>query len=102
MHLAGRDLRSIKCSCTDVSDSNLHGPSGNSIRRGAHVLSPSLLRDFLLLLLCRAVQVREVADTAVGLLKDYNRRTLDVIAARIYFYYSWAYECLGRLADVRR
>jgi hypothetical protein len=47
-------------------------------------------------------QAREVADTAVGLLKAHNRRTLDVIAARIYFYYSWAYECLNRLADVRR
>jgi hypothetical protein len=49
-----------------------------------------------------APQAREVADTAVGLLKAHNRRTLDVIAARIYFYYSWAYECLNRLADVRR
>jgi hypothetical protein len=38
----------------------------------------------------------------VGLLKDHNRRTLDVIGARIYFYCSYAYECLGRLADVRR
>lgn len=49
----------------------------------------------------RHTQAREVADTAVGLLKVHNRRTLDVIAARIYFYYSWAYECLNRLADVR-
>jgi 26S proteasome regulatory subunit N3 len=48
------------------------------------------------------LQAREVADTAVGLLKGHNRRTLDAIAARIYFYYSWAYESLGRLADVRR
>jgi 26S proteasome regulatory subunit N3 len=38
----------------------------------------------------------------VGLLKGHNRRTLDVIAARIYFYYSWAYECLGQLVEVRR
>lgn len=52
-------------------------------------------------MLC-CVQAREVADTAVGLLKEHNRRTLDVIAARIYFYYSWAYECLGQLAAVRR
>lgn len=49
-----------------------------------------------------APQAREVADTAVGLLKAHNRRTLDVITARIYFFYSWAYECLNRLADVRR
>lgn len=49
-----------------------------------------------------APQAKEVADTAVCLLKGHNRRTLDVIAARIYFYYSWAYECLGQLVDVRR
>jgi hypothetical protein len=35
-------------------------------------------------------------------LKEFNRRTLDVIASRIYFYYSWAYECAGALAEVRR
>ncbi|KAF6258690.1 26S proteasome regulatory complex [Scenedesmus sp. NREL 46B-D3] len=46
-------------------------------------------------------QAREVADTAVGLLQQHNRRTLDAIGARIYFYYSWAYECTGALADVR-
>lgn len=46
-------------------------------------------------------QAREVADTAVSLLKEHNRRTLDVIGSRIYFYYSWAYECTGALADVR-
>uniref|UniRef100_A0A383WN77 PCI domain-containing protein n=1 Tax=Tetradesmus obliquus TaxID=3088 RepID=A0A383WN77_TETOB len=46
-------------------------------------------------------QAREVADAAVGLLQQHNRRTLDAIGARIYFYYSWAYECTGALADVR-
>eukprot|EP00878_Enallax_costatus_P015837 GHUV01016597.1.p1 GENE.GHUV01016597.1~~GHUV01016597.1.p1 ORF type:complete len:401 (+),score=128.17 GHUV01016597.1:196-1398(+) len=46
-------------------------------------------------------QACEVADTAVSLLKEHNRRTLDVIGSRIYFYYSWAYECMGALADVR-
>jgi hypothetical protein len=48
------------------------------------------------------LQAREVADAAVGLLQQHNRRTLDAIGARIYFYYSWAYECTGALADVRR
>ncbi len=34
-------------------------------------------------------------------LRDFNRRTLDVIAARIYFYLSWAHENAGSLADIR-
>eukprot|EP00879_Flechtneria_rotunda_P013605 GHRR01014211.1.p1 GENE.GHRR01014211.1~~GHRR01014211.1.p1 ORF type:complete len:482 (+),score=152.15 GHRR01014211.1:911-2356(+) len=46
-------------------------------------------------------QAREVADTAINLLREHNRRTLDVIGSRLYFYYSWAYECTGALADVR-
>jgi 26S proteasome regulatory subunit N3 len=67
---------------------------------------PQAIRLCLLLLLlhvCSApLQAREVADAAVGLLQQHNRRTLDSIGARIYFYYSWAYECTGALADVRR
>lgn len=48
------------------------------------------------------MQARDVADSAVERLKDFNRRTLDVIGARIYFYYSWAYECTDAIADIRR
>lgn len=32
----------------------------------------------------------------------FNRRTLDAIAARIYFYYAWAHEKTGQLGAVRR
>jgi 26S proteasome regulatory subunit N3 len=35
-------------------------------------------------------------------LAEFNRRTLDVIAARIYFYFSLAYELTGELASIRR
>lgn len=35
-------------------------------------------------------------------LAEFNRRTLDVIAARLYFYYSLAYELTGELASIRR
>ncbi len=35
-------------------------------------------------------------------LAEFNRRTLDVIAARIYFYYSLTYELTGELASIRR
>lgn len=48
-----------------------------------------------------SVQAREVGDTALALLRSYNRRTLDVIGSRLYFYTSWAYECSGNLEALR-
>lgn len=43
-----------------------------------------------------------VADAALARLAACNRRTLDVIAARIYFYYSYAHEAAGQLDSIRR
>lgn len=47
-------------------------------------------------------QAKEVSLKALERLSMLNRRTLDGIAARIYFYYAWSHEQLGQLADVRR
>lgn len=47
-------------------------------------------------------QAKAVADQALVRLSAFNRRTLDTIAARIYYFYSLAYEMLGNLADIRR
>ncbi|KXZ51995.1 hypothetical protein GPECTOR_10g1017 [Gonium pectorale] len=44
---------------------------------------------------------KAVADNAVSRLSSINRRTLDVIAARIYYYYGLAYEQSGDLASIR-
>lgn len=46
-------------------------------------------------------QARTLSDLALTRLKAFNRRTLDVIGARIFFYYSMAAEQLGQLAEVR-
>lgn len=48
------------------------------------------------------VQAKEVTTAAVQRLSEFNRRTLDTLASRIYFYYSWSYECCNALADIRR
>lgn len=47
-------------------------------------------------------QAQALAAAAVERLGDFNRRTLDVIASRIYFYLSLAHERTGTLADIRR
>ncbi|GLI66345.1 hypothetical protein VaNZ11_010128 [Volvox africanus] len=58
----------------------------------------------VLILLCDSKQyqmARRVAENAIARLAQLNRRTLDVIAARIYFYYSLSYEQGGDLASIR-
>jgi len=49
----------------------------------------------------KAQQAKEVSIKALQRLSTLNRRTLDTIAARIYFYYAWSHEQTGQLADVR-
>lgn len=44
---------------------------------------------------------KETSHQALARLSAFNRRTLDVIAARICFYYSWSHECTGALEDIR-
>lgn len=41
------------------------------------------------------------AKKSVEFVERFNRRTLDLIAARIFFYLSWTYECTGTLSEVR-
>ncbi|GLJ22636.1 hypothetical protein SUGI_0426030 [Cryptomeria japonica] len=38
---------------------------------------------------------------AISRLKQLNRRTLDVLAARLYFYYSYSYELTDSLVEIR-
>jgi len=47
-------------------------------------------------------QAKALVTEALKRLAGFNRRTLDALAARLYFYYSWAHECTGTLADIRR
>lgn len=49
----------------------------------------------------RFAEAKVVADYAVTRLSTFNRRTLDSISARIFYFYSLAYESLGQLADIR-
>lgn len=48
------------------------------------------------------LQAKEVVTAGVKRVADFNRRTLDGLAARLYFYYSLAHEQTNTLADIRR
>ncbi|XP_022884528.1 uncharacterized protein LOC111401155 isoform X2 [Olea europaea var. sylvestris] len=39
--------------------------------------------------------------TSIARLKNLNRRTVDVLASRLYFYYSLSYELTGDLAEIQ-
>ena len=48
------------------------------------------------------VQAKSCAAQAVQFLQKHNRRSLDILASRLYFYYSLSYERTNSLAEIRR
>ncbi|XP_039069402.1 probable 26S proteasome non-ATPase regulatory subunit 3 [Hibiscus syriacus] len=46
-------------------------------------------------------QAKACSSASIARLKNLNRRTFDVLAARLYFYYSLCYELTGSLAEIR-
>ena len=48
------------------------------------------------------LQAQAVVTVAVKRVTEFNRRTLDAIAARLYFYLSLTHEHSGTLSDIRR
>ncbi|GMH40864.1 hypothetical protein BSKO_08768 [Bryopsis sp. KO-2023] len=87
-------------------DSNGAAMETSSSSPGLNVLPEvemyCLLISQMYLVTCKEFQLgREVSDFAVTAIAKYNRRTLDQISARIYFYYSWIYESLGMLSEIR-
>lgn len=60
-----------------------------------------LLTSMLLLDAEKYEAARLVSDRAVARLSDFNRRTLDTIASKLFFNLSLAYERLDRLSEIR-
>ncbi|KOM51685.1 hypothetical protein LR48_Vigan09g034400 [Vigna angularis] len=46
-------------------------------------------------------EAKACSSASIVWLKNTNRRTVDVIASRLYFYYSYSYELTGDLAEIR-
>ncbi|KAL7206979.1 hypothetical protein ACSBR2_019637 [Camellia fascicularis] len=46
-------------------------------------------------------EAKACSSASIARLKNLNRRTIDVLAARLYFYYSLSYELTGDLAEIR-
>ena len=48
-----------------------------------------------------ALQAHQLTQVAMQRISEFNRRTLDALAARIYFYWAWTTEKTGELAAIR-
>ncbi|AES74064.1 putative proteasome component (PCI) domain, 26S proteasome regulatory subunit [Medicago truncatula] len=46
-------------------------------------------------------EAKACSSASVAWLKNVNRRTVDVIASRLFFYYSYSHELTGDLAEIR-
>ncbi|KAL4358713.1 hypothetical protein AHAS_Ahas08G0004900 [Arachis hypogaea] len=71
-----------------------------------HLLPEIEIYCYLLVLLFlidqkRYNEAKACSSASIVLLKNLNRRTVDVIASRLYFYYSYSYELTGDLAEIR-
>lgn len=47
-------------------------------------------------------QAKSCSSASITRLKNINRRTVDALACRLYFYYSYSYELTNSLAEIRR
>lgn len=46
-------------------------------------------------------QAKACSSASIARIKNLNRRTIDILASRLYFYYSLSYELTGDLAAIR-
>ncbi|GAB2289254.1 hypothetical protein Dimus_023559 [Dionaea muscipula] len=73
---------------------------------GKHLLPELEIYCNLLVLLFlidqkRYNEAKACSSASIARLKSLNRRTLDVLASKLYLYYSLAYELIGDLAEIR-
>ncbi|ONK57650.1 uncharacterized protein A4U43_C09F2670 [Asparagus officinalis] len=46
-------------------------------------------------------EAKACSSASIARLKNINRRTVDILASRLYFYYSYSYELTNNLAEIR-
>lgn len=47
------------------------------------------------------MQAKACSAASIDRLKNLNKRTVDVLASKLYFYYSLSYELTNNLSDIR-
>eukprot|EP00252_Welwitschia_mirabilis_P008520 TRINITY_DN2041_c0_g1_i1.p1 TRINITY_DN2041_c0_g1~~TRINITY_DN2041_c0_g1_i1.p1 ORF type:complete len:492 (+),score=97.61 TRINITY_DN2041_c0_g1_i1:203-1678(+) len=91
----------------DEKDMEIDSPIANHYSPPKQAILPELeIFAYLLVLIFLIDQkqyneAKSCSSVAVTRVKQFNRRTLDVLAARLYFYYSYSYELTDSLAEIR-
>ncbi|KAI9109238.1 hypothetical protein K1719_019861 [Acacia pycnantha] len=81
--------------------------AASTVQSSAKPLLPEMeMYCYLLILLFlidqkRYKEAKACSSESIARVKKLNRRTVDVIAARLYFYYSYIHELTGDLAEIR-
>ncbi|KAJ0967025.1 hypothetical protein J5N97_023942 [Dioscorea zingiberensis] len=83
----------------DTATSGIQGP-------GKHPLPELEMYCYMLVLIFLIDQkkyneAKACSSASIARLKNINRRTVDVLASRLYFYYSYSYELTNSLAEIR-
>ncbi|OWM74950.1 probable 26S proteasome non-ATPase regulatory subunit 3 [Punica granatum] len=90
----------------DEHDMEVDTATSGSQAPAKHVLPELEIYCYLLVLLYlidqkRYDEAKACSSASIVRLKNLNRRTIDVLASRLYFYYSYSYELTGNLAEIR-
>ncbi|KAJ6849504.1 putative 26S proteasome non-ATPase regulatory subunit 3 [Iris pallida] len=85
----------------DMATSEVHVPAASK-----HAVPELEIYCYLLVLIFlidqkKYSEAKACSSSAIARLKNMNRRTVDVLASRLYFYYSYSYELTNSLAEIR-
>uniref|UniRef100_A0A2N9IWK6 PCI domain-containing protein n=1 Tax=Fagus sylvatica TaxID=28930 RepID=A0A2N9IWK6_FAGSY len=101
-------VRTVLCLTAQQDEHEMEVDTATSVNQASvkHLLPELEIYCYLLLLLFLIDQkkyneAKACSSVSIARLKNLNRRTVDVIASRLYFYYSYSYELTGDLAEIR-
>ncbi|CAN6554588.1 unnamed protein product [Malus baccata var. baccata] len=90
----------------DEQDMDVDTATSATLVPAKHALPELEMYSYLLVLIFLIDQkkyneAKACASASIARIKNLNRRTIDVLASRLYFYYSLSYELTGDLAEIR-
>ncbi|KAK6916735.1 26S proteasome regulatory subunit, C-terminal [Dillenia turbinata] len=90
----------------DEHDMEVDTAASATLASAKHLLPELEIYCYLLVLIFlidqkRYNEAKACSSASIVRLKNLNRRTVDVLASRLYFYYSLSYELTGHLAEIR-
>lgn len=108
---AAREALSARCGATGAKTTSKGTDTSDGDAIDASEIAPCAFPEmevyaYLVVLMYlidqkRGTDALECAREAVDRIRQFNRRTMDVLAARVYFYYSLTHERFGALEDAR-